>query len=165
MYVYPVLGYRAWHVSLGGYGLQSPIIHRNDVWPDDGPVEAECRETNLLCDHIEGPHDTPTKGCSCGLYAWHTLPAALAKYSAGERSVVGAVMAWGKFVAGTRGFKAQFMQPVALVDQHPPEIRGLGWPALLDRCTEKYQIPVLPLDMLQRYAETFAEPMGLSFVE
>lgn len=165
MYVYPVLGYRAWHVSLNGYKLQSPVVHRNDTWPSDGPCEAQCLETKIQCDRLEEPHETPTIGCSCGLYAWHTFPSALAKYSAGPRTVVGAVMAWGRFVAGTKGFKSQYMRPLAIVDQHPPEVRGLGWPALLDRCTENYQIPCVPLDVLQEYAETFAEPMGLTFTE
>lgn len=80
----------------------------------------------------------------------------------GEFALYGAALAWGKYRVATKGFKIQYMQPLALVDPRPDR-EVIGWQAARDNVCERYQIPLVPKDLLKQYAETFGKPMGVEF--
>lgn len=165
MYTQAVIGFRSWHVSLTSENLISPVISRSKrtEWPIDGPVEAECVDTGLMQERVEGPHDHPTMGCVCGLRAWHTFDLALEHFSQGGFSIVGACLAWGKYVVASKGFKAQYMRPLALVDHLRADQRDLRWPKLLAKVEADYAVPVVPRDLIEQYAQTWGPPMGTDF--
>lgn len=163
MYTEPVIGYRTWHAYAAQYTLRSPVV-AHEVWPYDTELTARCAETVHESFRLAAPHKSPTIGCRCGIYAWHDLEDACAYHSTNAQAIVGAVLAWGKFVVAARGFRAQYMRALALSD-HALCYRQPGWEALKERIIERYKIPIIPLDLLEQYAETWGKPMGTDFTE
>lgn len=113
----PVEGYRAWGLGLGRlWSMRAPTP---TPWPTSGPLRARClKDRNPLVGRAEpvaGCHYAPSPGCSCGVYAaWE--PWELESISLGPPFVlvVGRVWGWGRVVLGTRGWRAEYVQPVEL---------------------------------------------------
>ncbi len=91
---------RTFRLSQGGSLL--PVSHNNVPW-SDGPNTARCKH---LC------HTPAAPGCSCGFYAYGTLPAT--SRHAEARRVLAVVACWGRVVPGTLGLRAQHARIEAL---------------------------------------------------
>jgi hypothetical protein len=91
---------RTFRLSQGGSLL--PVSHNNVPW-SDGPNTARCKH---------GCHTPAAPGCSCGFYAYGTLPAT--SRHAEARRVLAVVACWGRVVPGTRGLRAQHARIEAL---------------------------------------------------
>ncbi len=76
-------------------GSLLPVAHGSVPW-SDGPNTARCER---------GDHTPAAPGCSCGFYAYGTLPAA--SRHAQARRVLAVVACWGRVIPGTLGLRAQ----------------------------------------------------------
>lgn len=63
----------------------------------------------------EPPHETPTEGCPCGFYAY-TDPRHEENGYRGEGFVTGIVRGTGRTLIGTKGFRCEKAEIVALID-------------------------------------------------
>ena len=120
----PVVGWRMWSlVPARGRGVESCAWvlgspFKRTAWRPYAPVLATCR----VC------RDSPTKGCTCGVYAYLTSPfvedAPLSLGARGPRSialaafltpcVIGQVAGWGRVVHHTKGWRAAKVYPLSL---------------------------------------------------
>ena len=169
MFLGAIIGFRHWRINPGARSLTGPIS--NFSWPVDRRVEGECLTMRLKSDAWKNPepHDTPDEKCKCGIYGYHDIENALGEYCHHSWSVFGSAVYWGRIEVHTVGFKAQYARPVALVDTDLPparrEERDVIWPFALDEVSEKYRIPVVPLDLLEEYTSTFGSRLGTEFIE
>jgi hypothetical protein len=83
-------------------GSLLPVAHGSVPW-SDGPNTARCER---------GGHTPAAPGCSCGFYAYGTLPAASRHTQA--RRVLAVVACWGRIIPGTLGLRAQHARIEAL---------------------------------------------------
>lgn len=102
LFTEPVIGYRAWRIADGE--LFSP--YRRGHWPP-GAAVAEC--VNAIGE-VEAEHRAPAPGCSCGLYAYHSVDQLHPGYS----HIVGAVVGWGEIHVHSTGWRAERACVVAL---------------------------------------------------
>jgi hypothetical protein len=131
-------------------------------------MEATCKPPDFYVRGggvLETPHRSPHEDCVCGLYAFHELHDALSTYSSGDRTIIGAGVFWGEMMVHTIGFRAQYGRIIALSEHRKRTKPGdLGWPLLVEGVVEKYNIPVVPLNMLRAYAETFGRSLGSDYL-
>lgn len=91
---------RTFRLSCDGSLL--PVAHGSVPW-SDGPNTARCARSD---------HTPAAPGCSCGFYAYGTLPAASRHVQA--RRVLAVVACWGRVIPGTLGLRAQHARIEAL---------------------------------------------------
>ncbi len=118
----PVLAARAWVVRDGR--LWSTSVP--ECWPVREPLHARCFASHGLL--RRSSHDAPHRPCSCGVWGL-----ARAEDLPPGDLVRGVVRLWGHVVEGTRGWRAEFAYPHALV----------GDPALLGPVAAAYGVAVL----------------------
>jgi hypothetical protein len=156
LYLEPIVGYRTWQIK--GDRIVSRII--DDVaWPVNEKLEATCRDDNQFCHRDEltpEVHDAPAWGCTCGIYAFHTLSDAVEDWGKHEGALVGSCVFWGKIVVHTIGFKAQYARPIAFTNHHRAN-RDLAWTDRLEMVVAAYNIPLVPFDVLEDYTLTFGQ--------
>ncbi|HVL95277.1 MAG TPA: SCP2 sterol-binding domain-containing protein [Solirubrobacteraceae bacterium] len=122
-------GFRAWELRDDGTLWPAAVGER--AW-EPGVNAARCERG--------GAHEAPGAGCTCGLYAFHSMHRQLAP----ER-VVGAIAAWGAMEVHRDGFRAGRAAVLALAT------RGRA-SAALRRAAERYGVPLVPRDVLQPVA-------------
>jgi hypothetical protein len=99
--------------------------------------------------HLPPKHSvSPHISCTCGIYALSEYPR-LWEVREGRRrptlkpwpfeAVNGMVKGWGKVIVGSKGFRAQYVEPIALIARP----RGGGWPPGIERLAETYGIEVV----------------------
>lgn len=158
-----VIGYRTWKVDPDTLDLIGPIS--KIPWPYADKLEAKCETLTVREDeHARDPHDTPGSVCPCGIYAFHNLRHAIHTHGGNSMAMIGVGAFWGRIVVHTNGFKSQYGRILALAD-HKEHDRKLGWPAILEGVTSRYNIPVIPVDLLEPYGLTYGEPLGIRFEE
>jgi hypothetical protein len=158
-----IIGYRTWKVNPDTFELCGPVSRV--VWPHDSKLEARCETLSVReNERARGPHTTPGETCPCGIYAFHTVRVATSTYGGNSVSILGVGAFWGRISVHPNGFKAQYGRILALAD-HREDKRELGWPSILEGVTSLYQIPVIPIDLLEPYGATFGEPLGIRFEE
>jgi len=100
----PVVGFRKWRVVADH--LTSPYIPLR--W-EEPVVHARCFPANrsLLFGEgwLEEPHGAPHPACRCGVYAWHSLPAA-GPVPDPDR-VFGVVALWGRIEVHEDGMRGE----------------------------------------------------------
>lgn len=57
-------------------------------------------------------------------------------------AIVGLVQGWGRMIIGTKGFRAEFARPVALVSHPRSTVR---WPRIIEGVADKYGLEVIDL--------------------
>ncbi len=151
----PLVGFRHWGTRRGllfsgifvaGRFVPNPALAMvapraaPSPWPTDGDREARCFA-------LRG-HTAPYRDCRCGYAAWYALPEDPPLPAL--EAVWGVVVAWGRIVECERGFRAQFVRPVALLDKpNPFETRKRR---RAEDAAETYEIPLLERDELIAYA-------------
>jgi len=169
LYLEPVIGYRSWWAHRDTYSLNGRITQ--SPWASEEKTTAYCDQVSAFwrgkhdSSYILPPdHEVPHEDCSCGLYAFHRLPDAIRDYGGGPCGIVGAAVFWGEIVVHTAGFKAQYGRPIALVDHRKRDRPDdIGWPTILENVIQRYNIPVLPYDLLEDYAKTFGTQLGVEY--
>lgn len=154
----PIVGFRSWRIlgrgenfTFGGIWRPVPdsfsLLLRGPVQPVawlPGRNDARCR--NVAQDDPK-PHAAPVPHCRCGLYAYYDPCVFGDSRGGGQRSVVGAIRAWGDVRLGDIEFRAQHAEIVALGDDDPPR-------EALDAAV-LYGVPIVPFDRLASYASEF----------
>jgi hypothetical protein len=170
----PALGVRAWD-AVDGPALES--VFRSVVWPRNQRLVAEClspisvfegyRPTRpagrwaRLRGKTEAPermhviprkHLSPSKNCSCGIYAgWFleeahhmgVIPQVRGWFGPGAPKislrprVFGVMAGWGRVVRGSKGFRAQYAKLVALFQPREGEHQDI------EELAELYEVPIV----------------------
>lgn len=137
-------------------------------------MEAVCRPPAFMIEKkmvTLGQHVSPGSNCSCGLYAFHAVEDALGQYVSTARAVLGAAIFWGQIEIATCGFRAQYGRIVALSEHNEVTSRGItlkrgfGWTETFNRVSERYRVPIVPMDLLETYAQTFGTPFGSDYLD
>jgi len=110
-------------------------------WPNGKEMVAEC----------DMPHDVPTRGCKCGVWAWLDVETSIKEGYApvDYHHVSGIVGAAGKVIRCERGWKAQRAKVLAIFDDEHPTPK--------EEIAEAFRVPVVSLE---EYAG-FCATMGL----
>jgi len=99
-------GYRVWRLT--PHGLGSVSMHGH-IW---GAVErARCKSGY---DELDVSHRAPVSGCTCGIYAKHTLEAVEYEFGTGGL-MYGSIKAHGRIILSDHGFKAEHAEIEALL--------------------------------------------------
>jgi hypothetical protein len=157
----PVLGYRAWYVTLDCPDLPEPwlrpVLHSaysyGYVW-QPGINVAECRRAEQERRNGGPGHEPPATDCYCGLHAYtspwrawwealHIVAAASLLPNCGSPLLLfGAVVLWGKVEAHRDGVRGEFAEVVALAPllrKREDRLRRL----VLDALAAEFDVPVL----------------------
>lgn len=97
-----VLGFRCWHVDVAGNLL--PVHSRSNPWKGNAEVKATCNWRK---------HEAPHPTCHCGFNTYFEPESAMAREPNG---VLGVVRARGGIELHPDGFRAEYAQPLALVN-------------------------------------------------
>jgi hypothetical protein len=147
----PILACRAWGLDDRGPALRSMV--QGVAWPADGAMRAECLAP-ASGPPVQSSHDrTPDVLCRCGIWGL-AFPEELRRQADNPWLVYGTVELWGRVVAGTKGWRAEFARPVALLACGPPSAVWNAWwrrryPAGPDRdeligaVARRYDLPIL----------------------
>lgn len=159
-------GYRAWRLHSKGLESVSTTGH---IW---GRTErAQCLN-KLRSPHPD--HVAPVRGCTCGIYAKHTLEGVEDEFS-WPSFLFGSIRAHGKVILGTAGFRAEYAEIEALFWPYPLSIIGdeeienflFSLPVYRDRAKFLRAYPPIPVDELlppdvessEWYLEWYAEQL------
>lgn len=90
-------------------------------------------------------HKPGALGCSCGWWAYHdlTLSASWAMKSTANK-VVGVVQVYGLMTRGTKGYRSQFADILALVTPDWSDLEDGTSPELWERVAARYPVPCFP---------------------
>lgn len=139
-------GYRTWETicrypdnpsPIGLYALTGPS------W--DVEIEAFCRKTDAVCNCkpcVENTlkrqnHPSPTSGCSCGIYGYHSPEFITINEFPIMVGFFGVIEAAGKVLLGTRGFRAQRARILAVAPWMNPTEGNLLFQADLERRAQR----------------------------
>lgn len=131
----PILAVRAWNLykDNNNYFLSS-CFQYNIIWPPKTKLSALCLSDDpWMSSGIK--HDAPISDCDCGIYALKKAPDEHELIPWEDNSIIGLVFMWGKVIEGTKGYRAQYSKPAALLnDKKFDKIWKLA---------ESYEIPVV----------------------
>ena len=122
----PILAVRAWNIykDSDSYFLSS-CFQYNIIWPKQSKLSALClSEDPWLNSGIK--HDAPITDCDCGIYALKKAPDEHELIPWEDNSIIGLAFIWGKVIEGTKGYRAQFSKPAALLDDNKKETKLLA---------------------------------------
>jgi hypothetical protein len=174
-----VIGFRAWKLKDGrlhSHGLGDAL------WLP-GPQRALCKRRQIVQvrqqqgiamwqDPINpeeiASHPAPDPDCECGFYALHGLrqaaSQAIAVLRTGQQScVVGAVAAWGLLEVHESGFRAEWVEPLAIAI--PDDLflwKGEEAKAEVVRVAEEYGLAFVSLHELEEKAKEFGDVVPAS---
>lgn len=154
----PMVGYRGWVYENGH--LYS--CYRKVEWPIDRPLTSDCISPSWRVSndpyrgHKVGRHYEPVKECSCGIYGLHEYPRVFDVKPDGNRrksmkpwpsyAITGVIQGWGHMVVGTKGFRAEYAKPVALVARP----RSQKWGPVVRELAEIYRIDIVDANELRQ---------------
>lgn len=147
----PLVGIRGWRYKDGK--LWS--CYRDVEWPVGSPLNSECIHP-LAFPYIEGGHKEkskqhapPTRTCTCGIYAlneWEpSNPKSVRPWP--SDAITGLIHGWGHIVLGSKGFRAQYAKPIALVSRP----RSTKMTAIIDSLAEVYGIEIITVKEAKTY--------------
>ena len=142
----PLTACRGWTIDPRGPTLRSLV--QGTSWAPGRPLEARCL-SELGLQHARAP----VFECGCGVWGLAD-PLRLWGPAGHPTAVLGTVRLWGRVVAGTAGWRAEFALPAALV--RPPadtNLRDPWWRVLhpgigslgdvIEAVADRYDLPVL----------------------
>ena len=114
----PVTGWRFWGLATDppGTPVLLPAGAGRGVWPARRRYEARCAADGRLARPLaDVRHESPSLGCTCGIYASASLrDLATSTPSLPALSVVGTVSMWGRTIEHERGWRSRFAYPARL---------------------------------------------------
>ncbi len=138
-----ILGWRVWGLEMTG-ALTA-------IAAGSGPWAAGVNEAR--CHLLDTRHRAPGRGCVCGFNALHRPPL---EYMHDRGYALGAIGAWGDVDIYRTGFRSQFACVLSLVEDGD---QGSIHEAKLAKAADRYEVPVLDLEDLHRYALGYAAPV------
>jgi hypothetical protein len=94
-------------------------------------------------------HSPPTKTCTCGIYAlnkWEpSHPKKLRPWQ--SEAITGLIHGWGHIVIGSKGFRAQYAKPIALVSRP----KSVKFTARIEELAMVYGLEIITVKEAQTY--------------
>lgn len=131
----PILAIRAWNLQLeGSHYYLSSCFQYNIIWPRETKLSALClADDPWMTSGIK--HNAPIQDCNCGIYAIKKIPEQNELIPWEQKSIVGLVFLWGKVLEGTKGYRAQYSKPAALLNDDRSDI--------IATVAQDYSVPVV----------------------
>lgn len=136
----PIIALRGWlplSDALKGTGVDY-------TWPQREILAVHFQAGQMIVNH-----SAPTQSCTCGIYGYSTLHAALrSSYSSRDNAILGCVLLWGRICAAplTQGdgyrYRAEYARILALEEV-----------ARAERPAERYGVPLVRQEHLELYAK------------
>lgn len=120
-YFEPIVGWRAWSaVNQRQEGALKSLVN-GYYWMPGKAVQCRCMCCNGFC--------KPTMINSSGFYAFKTIKQLLEDNAHRNLNIIGQVYLWGTVVECTRGYRAEFAYPKALITarQYEVELLAKAW--------------------------------------
>lgn len=131
----PILAIRAWnvHKESSRYFLSS-CFQYNIIWPLKTKLSALClADDPWMSSGIK--HTAPISDCDCGIYALKKAPDDSELLPWEKDSILGLAFLWGRVIEGTKGYRAQFSKPAALLKDDRKD--------LIENLARDYSVPVI----------------------
>ena len=147
----PLVGIRGWRYK--NNRLWS--CYRDVEWPIGQPLISECIHPTTM-DFIEtsnrkqsSHHSPPHKTCTCGIYALNEWEPSNPKKTRPwpSDSITGLVLGWGHIVLGSKGFRAQYSKPIALVSRP----RSTKLSEIIEELSQIYGLEIITNKEVQTY--------------
>lgn len=151
----PLVGYRGWIHKDGK--LYS--CYREVEWPINGKVTSECIHPNTAFNlyfrlqseessttHKYSAHVAPDINCSCGIYALTDYPSQKESLPWPSDALTGVMLGWGHTVVGTKGFRSEYAQIVALVARP----RSPRLTSIIEQVADNYGIKIVSMKDVRR---------------
>lgn len=190
LYTEPIIGYRVWNVPSEPLSL-SGTVYTSFKWNEDSPTEAICmrsKHSMHIAEAAGKPHyeckRPPELKCNDGLFGFYTLETMKISglpFTHSLNAVRGVCQGWGKVILHEEGYRAQFSQPIALLDETPDDLEK--WipqaymfaykpskpinelfklrNAKVKLVAEIYNIPIIPENDIEAYASQYGEMPNL----
>lgn len=150
----PVIGVRRWSSRLAhGIHLTGIGPHKHlpiAVWRP-GANQAVCATPATHETEVGSREPVPASGCGCGLYAWHEYTDGIGRFAdepTALKSPVGIVRGWGRMQLHPDGWRSEFAEILALVENGDSRMRNIA---------ERYQVPLLPARSMPEIAIEFGD--------
>jgi len=147
----PLVGIRGWRYKNGR--LWS--CYRDVEWPVNSHLISDCIHPTMYDVGVtkkpkrSNRHSPPTKTCTCGIYAlneWEpSHPKKLRPWP--SDSITGLILGWGHIVIGSKGFRAQYAKPIALVSRP----RSTKLSEIIEELAHAYGIEIITVKEAQTY--------------
>lgn len=144
----PFVGWRVWLLSREPEGFRLKSLVHKVIWEQGHPLVATClrRRSYLSWVREQTPHDPPSPGCECGVYA--TQPGMLSEYlclGPIDRPLAcafGRVSLWGEVLECERGWRASVAYPQHIYLPAEPLVRHGHSPTQIALDLAGYGVPV-----------------------
>lgn len=127
-YAEPIVGFRTW--GMGGVPLRlTGVVYTSGVWKPQEPTTAICMKMRAYSKFMhpylqpkwKGPCDcAPTWECNDGFFGFYTfdlLNKSGLPFTHSMKAVRGTFQAWGKIILHEFGFRAENVEPIAVIDE------------------------------------------------
>lgn len=150
----PVIGVRCWSSNLvsGVFlrGIGPCRSHPFAVW-HPGVNKAVCG-TPAAHEMYAGTNaPVPGSMCGCGFYAYHEYSDDIGRFPSeptGQKSPVGIVRGWGQMQCHPDGWRAEYAEILALVENGSPRMHAVA---------KRYGVPLLPSSSMPEVAIEFGD--------
>jgi hypothetical protein len=181
LYTEPLLGYRIWSMATSPISLTG-IVYTSVKWTPKGPTHATCmrrtranfstttKETNK-CEH------PPEMKCNDGMFAFYDLERMKSSglpFTHTFFAVRGSVQGWGKIILHEDGYRAEYAQPIAIIDETEetikkwvPQAAAFLEPRLefddaykmrrnrVKLVAQNYGLPIIPEDDIEEFSRNY----------
>lgn len=133
--IQPILAIRAWNIHQENQIFYLASCYQyNLIWPISTYVAAHCT-VNDPWNKSGIKHSAPILDCDCGIYALKKMPEETELLPWEKNSILGLAFLWGKIIEGTKGYRAQYSKPAALLEDDRKDI--------IYSIARNYSIPVV----------------------
>jgi hypothetical protein len=185
-YTEPLIGYRIWSIGTSPICLTG-IVYTSVKWDRGGPTHAKCMkaERSKFPGHSKDVKYTacnhpPEYKCNDGLFAFYDfdrLRTSGLPFTHTFMAVRGTVQGWGKVILHEDGYRAEYAQPIALIEETEDTMNKWVPQAFsfvqskisfeeafnmrksrVELVAENYGIPVIPEDDIEEYSRQYGAP-------
>jgi len=181
-YTEPIVGFRAWGIS--GVPIRlTGVVYTSGIWKPKEPTQAICMKMRgskfahpyLQQASLVEPCDiAPNIVCNDGFFGFYTidlLNKSGMPFTHSLKAVRGTFQAWGKIILHEHGFRAEYVEPIAIVHETRETI--IKWMPMAFLSSEKkeeafnqrnerlnylsrhYNIPVIPIEEIEGYSSQY----------
>lgn len=192
-YSEPILGWRTWSLSTTVPISLTGMVYTSCRWNNCEPTHAICMKSRRVTPLaympdrsvpiVEPCKHPPDMSCNDGFFGFYDLiklrTVGMFSFAPTLKAVRGCFQAWGGIILHEDGFRAEWAEPVALIEETPESIKdwNSAYSQLLlsekygsdeqvfearrgrvDALAKRYKIPIVPLEDIEEYSKQYGSP-------